>query len=250
LRQKTSDERGLESWAIEDEGKVTLQRQSLSTFLHRCLFVFAAAALLAGCSTTGPAAPSYPRASPLPATSAETRSRVVTASWYGRGFNGNHTASGEVFHQTDLTAASKTLPLGSHVKVTNLANGRSVIVRINDRGPFVSGRSIDLSRTAAERIGMAREGVGTVKISELDDSRGQAATLSTSAAPTPVSYSGLGDTLSGPRYYGWLEPPLEGIWRVKMTLHKPQYCTRRYHHHSGIVSNPLGTWLMSALPHL
>ena len=70
--------------------------------------------------------------------------------------------------QGGMTAASKTLPLGSLVRVTNVANGRSVTVRINDRGPYVRGRSLDLSRGAAQRIGLTRQGVGRVKISRID----------------------------------------------------------------------------------
>ncbi len=87
------------------------------------------------------------------------------ASYYANSFNGRKTASGEKFRNSKLTAAHKTLPFGTKVKVTNLRNGQSVKVRINDRGPFVAGRIIDLSRKAARRIGMKNEGVGNVEIS-------------------------------------------------------------------------------------
>lgn len=87
------------------------------------------------------------------------------ASYYANKFNGRKTASGEKFRNSKLTAAHKTLPFGTKVKVTNLRNGKSVKVRINDRGPFVAGRIIDLSRKAANRIDMKNEGVGNVKIS-------------------------------------------------------------------------------------
>ena len=80
--------------------------------------------------------------------------KIGMASWYGPGFDGKRTASGEVFNQEDLTAAHPTLPMPSLVRVTNLKNGHSVIVRINDRGPFASNRIIDLSKRAAEKIGM------------------------------------------------------------------------------------------------
>ena len=89
---------------------------------------------------------------------------VVTASWYGPGFSGHRTSSGERFNPNRLTAASPTLPLGSVVHVTNLSNGRSVNVRINDRGPFVRGRSLDLSHRAAQKIGLTAKGVGRVKV--------------------------------------------------------------------------------------
>lgn len=87
------------------------------------------------------------------------------ASYYSNSFNGRKTASGEKFRNSKLTAAHKTLPFGTKVKVTNLRNGQSVKVRINDRGPFVAGRIIDLSRKAARRIDMKDEGVGNVEIS-------------------------------------------------------------------------------------
>ena len=90
------------------------------------------------------------------------------ASWYGPGFAGKKTASGEVFDDTKLTAAHKSLPLGTKVKVTNLENGRSVKVAINDRGPFVGNRLIDLSRAAAHALGMVENGVVRVRI-EYDD---------------------------------------------------------------------------------
>lgn len=86
------------------------------------------------------------------------------ASYYADQFNGRTTASGEKFRNSRRTAAHRTLPFGTRVKVVNLRNGKSVKVRINDRGPFVSGRIIDLSKKAARRIGMVREGVGEVKI--------------------------------------------------------------------------------------
>jgi len=86
------------------------------------------------------------------------------ASWYGPGFYGKKTASGERFRIYKRTAAHRTLPFDTRVKVTNLRNGRSVIVRINDRGPFVEGRIIDLSRAAARALGMLRDGVVEVRI--------------------------------------------------------------------------------------
>ncbi|WP_446340524.1 septal ring lytic transglycosylase RlpA family protein [Coleofasciculus chthonoplastes] len=91
------------------------------------------------------------------------------ASWYGPGFHGNRSASGERFNQNALTAAHRNLPFGTNVRVTNLNNGRSVIVRINDRGPFVRGRVIDLSAAAARVLGLLRTGVAPVRIEILDN---------------------------------------------------------------------------------
>jgi len=86
------------------------------------------------------------------------------ASWYGPGFNGKKTANGETFNMYKLTAAHKKLPFGTKVKVTNLQNGKSVVVRINDRGPFVKGRVIDLSKKAAQQIGLIQAGHAPVSI--------------------------------------------------------------------------------------
>jgi rare lipoprotein A len=91
---------------------------------------------------------------------------LVKASWYGPGLAGRKTTSGEIFNPRALTAASKALPIGSVVKVTNPQNGKSVSVRINDRGPFVLGRSLDLSRRAAEKLGILHMGVASVKVTK------------------------------------------------------------------------------------
>src|SRR6056297_561279 len=86
------------------------------------------------------------------------------ASWYGGKFQGRQTASGEIFDTNKLTAAHKSLSFGTVVEVTNLDNGKSIEVRINDRGPFVEGRIIDLSRAAATKIGMMSTGIAPVKV--------------------------------------------------------------------------------------
>jgi len=90
--------------------------------------------------------------------------QVGTASWYGSSFEGKETASGEKFDMYDMTAASLTLPLGSHVRVTNLRNGKSVVVRINDRGPVVPGRIIDLSYGAAQALQFRQRGLQRVRL--------------------------------------------------------------------------------------
>ncbi len=90
------------------------------------------------------------------------------ASWYGPGFHGNRTANGERFNMNDLTAAHRTLPFGTRVRVTNVANGSSVVVRINDRGPFHGNRVMDLSRGAASVIGLTASGVGRIRMEILD----------------------------------------------------------------------------------
>lgn len=86
------------------------------------------------------------------------------ASWYGPGFHGEKTANGERYNQRELTAAHKTLPMPSLVEVTNLENGRAVVVRVNDRGPYAAGRIIDLSERAAELLDMRRAGIARVRV--------------------------------------------------------------------------------------
>ena len=86
------------------------------------------------------------------------------ASWYGPNFHGKHTSNGEIYNMYAFTAAHKTLPMNTIVKVTNLNNGKSVVVRINDRGPFVRGRIIDLSYIAAKKIGLDKTGTAPVKL--------------------------------------------------------------------------------------
>jgi rare lipoprotein A len=123
------------------------------------------------------------------------------ASWYGPGFHGKSTANGESFDQNALTAAHRTLPMPSMVRVTNLDNGRSIKVRINDRGPFKNGRIIDLSRRAADLLGFRRQGTAKVRVEIVEDeSRDLAAAALTEdtaadapdAAPrTPVSVENL-----------------------------------------------------------
>jgi peptidoglycan lytic transglycosylase len=90
--------------------------------------------------------------------------QVGTASWYGEQFQGKQTASGEPFDMRDFTAAHPKLPLGTFVKVTNLRNGKAVVVRINDRGPVVDGRIIDLSYNAARTLGFKDRGLQTVRL--------------------------------------------------------------------------------------
>ena len=113
-----------------------------------------------------PATPALPIATPP----SQPRVRSVStgqASWYGPGFYGNRTANGEVFRPGTLTAAHRTLAFGTKVRVTNLWNGRSTVVRINDRGPFHGSRVIDLAHGAARELGVVASGVASVKLEVL-----------------------------------------------------------------------------------
>lgn len=114
--------------------------------------------------------PSQPPVPVAPVPPPQPRVRQVSqgqASWYGPGFYGNRTANGEVFRPGTMTAAHRWLPFGTKVRVTNLWNGRSAVVRINDRGPFHGSRVIDLAHGAAQQLGVVASGVAQVKLEVL-----------------------------------------------------------------------------------
>ena len=137
----------------------------------------AAALATTGCALVRPFAPEPP---PV-----EGGVQTGEASWYGPGFHGRRTANGERYDQDALTAAHRTLPFGTRVRVTNIDNGRTVDVRINDRGPFVGGRIIDLSRAGARVIGLIGPGVGPVRVEVLEPTAVVRAAPATPARPSP-----------------------------------------------------------------
>jgi rare lipoprotein A len=119
---------------------------------------------IAACNTTDVASTNS-----LPNTSeAGRRIQAGHASWYGPGFHGRKTASGERFNSGAMTAAHRSLPFGTRVRVVHEGTGRSVVVRINDRGPFTGGRVIDLARGPAQALGMTASGVARVALHQLD----------------------------------------------------------------------------------
>jgi len=133
--------------------------------------------LLGGCGTkswrTGGVAGSKPYTirgkTYYPLQSARGFVEEGIASWYGPGFHGKRTANGEIYDMHAMTAAHKILPLGTIVRVTNKNNGRSLVLRINDRGPFVDDRVIDLSRAAAEKLDILAKGTAPVRIVAMND---------------------------------------------------------------------------------
>jgi rare lipoprotein A len=153
------------------------------------------------------------------------------ASWYGPTFHGGNTSSGEQYDMYGMTAAHKTLPLPCYARVTNLRNGKSVVVRINDRGPFVANRLIDLSYTAAAKLDMLREGTTLVEVRALTPGVPDELTR-TAQAPPPALYMQAGAFAAGPNAQHLLErlhdaglasafvvSPLEGkshLYRVRV----------------------------------
>jgi rare lipoprotein A len=164
------------------------------------------------------------------------------ASWYGPNFHGKPTANGEVFDMNDLSAAHKTLPLPSYAEVTNLRNGRRVVVRINDRGPFVDNRLIDLSRAAAHELDIVGPGTTLVDVRVVPgpDAAGPVAASDTApasapsptsgaAAPDPVFYiqvgafgddSNAGRVATTLRDAGFADVSIEPLMRDAYTLHR------------------------------
>jgi rare lipoprotein A len=140
-------------------------------------------AALAGCST----APKRPKPAAVAAEPGATQTGI--ASWYGPGFHGRPTSSGEIYNQYDLTAAHQTLPHGTRVRVTNLTNGRSVQVRINDRGPFVDDRIIDLSYAAARQIDMIGPGTAPVRMEVLNAEWVEPVQVADASPPTLAAVS-------------------------------------------------------------
>ncbi len=136
--------------------EVIMKRRAGPPLLVTLLFFFSACASPSRRDVEGIYSPGY--------YPSEGYTQLGTASWYGIEEHGKYAASGERFSMHDHTAAHRSLPLGTVVRVTNLENGRDVIVRINDRGPFVDGRIIDLSYAAAKSIGMITNGTAKVKV--------------------------------------------------------------------------------------
>jgi len=211
-------------------GRILVQEFSAmkTTFQVAAMTVFTAS-FFVGCSTTtsmieprdaAPAQPidvsaipdAVPRAEPLSRygnpesymvygkryhtlPSSKGYSERGTASWYGTKFHGKRTSSGEPYDLYGMTAAHKTLPLPTYVKVTNLQNGRSVIVKVNDRGPFHDDRIIDLSYTAAAKLGILGHGTGKVEVTAIDTGSGDTLQMASAAPPTATQTNATRATL-------------------------------------------------------
>src|SRR5262249_7398083 len=171
----------------------------------------ALAVAVAGCSSRV-----SPHAEPIDARPGVTQ--VGTASWYGPGFHGNRTSSGEVYDQYDLTAAHQTLPLGTRVSVTDLQNGRQVDVRINDRGPFVKDRAIDLSYAAARSLDMLGPGTAPVRIEVLGDT-----VLQVAAVAYTVQVASFASRDNAMRLKGTLAERFDGVYVAPFEVNSGRY---------------------------
>jgi len=138
------------------------------------------------------------------------------ASWYGKSFHGRQAANGELFDMDALTAAHRTLPLGSIVRVLNLTNGKHLHVRITDRGPYVNNRILDLSRGAAARLGMMEEGLSVVRIQLVGESRPAALFSSEAIEMSPVAF-----ILGGEQVSAEVAEPLPSAWGNQDSLLVP-----------------------------
>jgi rare lipoprotein A len=136
---------------------------------RRTILAVAFSLACCGCACTRPGADVQRLLDPAPVHTdiPESPAQIGRASFYGPGFHGRTTASGETFDQVALTAAHRTLEFGSVLRVTNLANGAAVVVTVNDRGPYVRGRVIDLSMGAARALGFLRQGTARVRIEQI-----------------------------------------------------------------------------------
>jgi rare lipoprotein A len=152
VKRGRSDWTGYRRKAVSGS-RACVRRRTLTAFA-----VAAAALAVAGCSVVHRE----------PATAQPDAGRLGTASWYGPGFQGRRTASGERFDQHAFTAAARSFPLGTRLRVTNLANGRSAVVRVNDRGPFVHDRVLDVSYASARALDMIGRGTARVRIEPVD----------------------------------------------------------------------------------
>lgn len=148
------------------------------------------------------------------------------ASWYGEDFHGKPTSSKEIYNMYDMTAAHKTLPFGTYVVVTNLKNGKSVIVRINDRGPFIRGRIIDLSYAAAKVIDMVGPGVVPVKVEILERYSPRKSTQKFSIQVGAFIHKGNANALRKKLqkkyrnvYISRFDTPLQTYYRVRIRAH-------------------------------
>jgi rare lipoprotein A len=123
----------------------------MRSFLNSGFYLLASASLffLASCASLGPG---------------KTKDGVWTVSWYGDKFHGRQTSSGEIYDMDDHTAAHRALPFGTRLELFYPATGRSTVVRVNDRGPFIQGRDLDVSRVAAKELGMTQEGVAQIRV--------------------------------------------------------------------------------------
>jgi rare lipoprotein A len=178
--------------------------------MKRIVVIFLALALSSGCAPF--------RREPVPPRAKGVE--VGLASWYGNPFHGRRTASGAVYDMYQLTAAHKTLPLGTAAMVTHVDNGKSVLVTINDRGPFVRGRIIDLSYAAAQALGMVEEGVAKVRVEVVDK---KVAPPSPPEGPFTIQVGAFSDRANAVRLVAELQKSYADVFITEMKTAENTY---------------------------
>ncbi len=144
---------------------MTALNDTISRWLRLGAAVLAVTLLVGACAT--PAPPASAQIRQTDAAPERGYSEVGLASWYGKPYHGRQTASGRIYNMFELTAAHRTLPFGTRVRVTNLENGRTVVLTITDRGPFVSGRVLDVSLRAAQELRFQNKGLARVRVESI-----------------------------------------------------------------------------------
>ncbi len=167
-------------------------------------------------------------ASAPPGVAQPPKTGYVTASWYGPKFHGKPTASGEIFNMYSMTSAHKNFPFGTKLRVTNLRNNKSTIVTVNDRGPFIPGRDLDLSYAAAKAIGLTEAGVGRVKIEYIGRNmryvkRIRFGSASPSAGPFIIQVGSFGEKANADRLKEGLRIRYDSVYITTTYLNGQKY---------------------------
>jgi len=175
-------------------------------------------------------------------TSAKGFEQTGTASWYGKKFHGHLTSNGEIYDMYAMSAAHKNLPLPTYLKVTNLANNKSVIVRVNDRGPFHQSRIIDLSYSAAYKLDMLKTGTAKVKVTSITEFGGKGKKISSKVANKKIDAHTIEQDLTQEKYYiqVFATSKHELAKRTAKTLSKQHSQTVNYPKENGIYRIQIG----------
>lgn len=231
-------------------GRFSCVRRQSAVFLAGilCLLLF-----LGGCGGKKPVPPGSGRGTTKPYTvrgityyplaTAKGYDACGIASWYGSQFHGRMTSSGELYNQNDLTCAHTILPFQSVVTVINMKNGKSVNVRVNDRGPFTKKRIVDLSRAAAEKLGIIGPGTAEVRVCSPERLEPEADPVARNAVPPSVGNQEVQDAQGQPYYVQiGVFKNLDNMRKTEASARNKGYDVRRLPEKGGLVRLLLGPW--------